>query len=151
MGCKFLKFIRYLALASLVAFAPAGPALSAGDAASEEGDETDKGLFVTLDPLIVPIIENGVVRRHVTLQLQLEMADLESDRLLQRRYHHLVDAFLSELYALMSMRYVRERGMDIDFFRQRLQLRADKMLGKGAVKGIYVRDVMERVPLRTGT
>ncbi len=151
MGCKFSIFLKCLALVGLLLAAIAGPAMAGSDADAKESSEGEKGLFVTLDPLIIPIIENGVVRRHLTLQLQLEMADLESDRRLQKRYHHLVDAFFSELYALMSMRYVREKGMDVEFFRSRLQLRADRLLGKGAVKHILVRDVMERVPLRTGT
>ncbi len=148
MGCKPLIFIRSLLFACLLLAVGFSPSFAGSDPEAEEGSDNGKGLFVTLDPLIIPVIENGVVRRHITLQLQLEMTDLEADRRLQGRYHHLVDAFFAELYALMSMRYVREKGMDIEFFRKRLQLRADRMLGKGTVKNILVRDVMERVPVR---
>ena len=115
-------------------------------AESEEG-AAEKGIFVTLDPMIVPVIANGVVERHLTLQVQLEMRDIESDRRLQKRFPKLVDAFLSELHALMSMRFVREKGIDVDFFRTRLMMRAEALLGEGAITEILVLGIDKREPV----
>lgn len=146
-----LTGLKALALASFLSAVGLATAWAGSDAETEEGSEsgTAKGIYVTLDPLIVPVIADGVVRRHITLQLQLEMKDLESDRRLHVHYPRVVDAFFGELYALLSMRYVREKGIDVEFFRQRLQLRADSMLGKGAVKNIIVQGIEQRRPVRT--
>ena len=90
------------ALVVLLLGAAYSPAWAGGAAATEsEEGAVQKGIYVTLDPMIVPVIANGVVQRHLTLQLQLEMRDIESDRRLQKRFPKLVDAFLSELHALM--------------------------------------------------
>lgn len=117
--------------------------------AESEEDLLNKNIYVTLDPMIVPVIADGVVRRHLTLQLQLQMRDIESDRRLQKRFPKLVDAFFTELYALMSMRFVREKGVDVEFLRARLMMRADALLGEGAVKEILVLGVDKRRPPRT--
>ncbi len=160
MGWTDLVSRKCLALIAAVLIGAGSPALAESpaegkssasaenDDAPAEGSEGATGIYVTLDPLMVPVIDNGVVRQHLSLQLQLEMNDLQSDRLLHKRYHRLVDAFFSELYSLLSMRYVRERGLDVEFFRKRLKLRADRVLGKGAVRDVLVRDVQERTPMR---
>ncbi len=141
--------LRVFALVALLFGAAEGPSWAGGGAEPDAEDaDASKGIFVTLDPMIIPVIADGVVRRHLTLQLQLEMRDIESDRRLQRRFPKLVDAFLSELYALMSMRFVREKGVDVEFFRARLMMRADALLGEGAIKEILVRGIDKREPAR---
>lgn len=138
---------KAIALVALLLGAAYSPAWAGGAAATEsEEGAVQKGIYVTLDPMIVPVIANGVVQRHLTLQLQLEMRDIESDRRLQKRFPKLVDAFLSELHALMSMRFVREKGVDVEFFRARLMMRADALLGEGAIKEIYVLGIDKREP-----
>ena len=138
---------KVAALLALLLGAAHVPAWAAGAAATESKEgAAQTGIYVTLDPMIVPVIANGVVQRHLTLQLQLEMRDIESDRRLQKRFPKLVDAFLSELHALMSMRFVREKGVDVEFFRARLLMRADALLGEGAIKEIYVLGIDKREP-----
>ena len=138
---------KAIALVALLLGVSHGPAWAGGEAATEsEEGAAQKGIYVTLDPMIVPVIANGVVQRHLTLQLQLEMRDIESDRRLQKRFPKLVDAFLSELHALMSMRFVREKGVDVEFFRARLMMRADALLGEGSVTEIYVLGIDKREP-----
>ncbi len=149
MRHSIITGLKVFTLVALLFGAAEGTAW-AGSAAESDGEEAgeSKGIFVTLDPMIIPVIADGVVRRHLTLQLQLEMRDIESDRRLQRRFPKLVDAFLSELYALMSMRFVREKGVDVEFFRSRLMMRADALLGEGAIKEILVRGIDKREPTR---
>ena len=138
---------KVVALVALLLGVAQSPAWAGGAAATEsEEGVLQKGIYVTLDPMIVPVIANGVVQRHLTLQLQLEMRDIESDRRLQKRFPKLVDAFLSELHALMSMRFVREKGVDVEFFRARLMMRADALLGEGAIKEIFVLGIDKREP-----
>lgn len=149
MRHSIISGLKIFALAALL-FGVAEGSAWAGSTPESEGEDAaeSKGIFVTLDPMIIPVIADGVVRRHLTLQLQLEMRDIESDRRLQKRFPKLVDAFLSELYALMSMRFVREKGVDVEFFRARLMMRADALLGEGAIKEILVRGIDKREPAR---
>ena len=138
---------KVAALLALLLGAAHSPAWAEGESAAEsEEGSAETGIFVTLDPMIVPVIANGVVERHLTLQLQLEMRDIESDRRLQKRFPKLVDAFLSELHALMSMRFVREKGIDVEFFRTRLMKRADSLLGAGSITEIFVLGIDKREP-----
>ena len=137
--------LKVAALLALLLGAAHSPAWAEGDAATEsEEGAAETGIFVTLDPMIIPVIANGVVERHLSLQLRLEMRDIESDRRLQKRFPKLVDAFVSELHALMSMRFVREKGVDVEFFRTRLMMRGDALLGAGAITKIFVLGIDKR-------
>lgn len=142
------KALALIALLLVAVDRPSGAESEAAEKSAE--DMLNKSIYVTLDPMIIPVIADGVVRRHLTLQVQLEMRDIESDRRLQQRFPKLVDAFMSELFALMSMRFVREKGIDVEFFRDRLMMRADALLGEGAVKEIFVLGIDKREPASAG-
>lgn len=100
--------------------------------------------YVTLDPFIVPLIREGVVTRHLTLAIKLEVRDDESLAELEGRIPELRDAFLSELYGLYSLRYVQEHAEELDFTKQRLIKAGNSLLGREVVTGILVTGIQVR-------
>jgi hypothetical protein len=100
-------------------------------------------LYVTLEPLVVPVIENGTVTRHLQIALSVEVAGLSGDARLRNALPRVVDAFTTELYGLMALRFVREGGVDMPLVKQRLLLAASRELGDGVMTDILIRGVEE--------
>ncbi len=105
--------------------------------------------FIKVDPIILPVIREGQVTLHVTAVVVVELVDpmpLEDLRTFSLR---LRDSFLSELHGIYAIRYVQERGFDLPIIRERLGLAAERVLGAGTVKTIFLEDIDRRTP-RTG-
>ena len=101
-------------------------------------------LFVTLDPLVLPVIRNGHVVEHITLGLQLEVLGLDSEIRLRDNLPKLRDAFVTELYGLMGLRYVQEKRGQLPLVKERLQLVSDRVLGPGVVRNVLINGIDNR-------
>lgn len=100
-------------------------------------------VFVELDRMMLPIIEEDQVVEQVTLKVTLELDRSEQEQVLLVK-RHLHDAFLAELYGLMAKRMVRELGDPKSFLERRLAAVGDRLLGPGVVKRILVTEVVRR-------
>ena len=70
-----------------------------------------KPIFVPLDPpLVISLIQEGEVTHHVTMQLNLMLADDDNLDETTRRMPVLRDALLTEMHNLFSLRLVRNAG-----------------------------------------
>ncbi len=56
------------------------------------------------------------------------------------------DTLLSALHSIYSIRYVQERGYNSRIVRERLSQAAERVLGVGMVKGVWLQDISKRVP-----
>jgi len=107
-------------------------------------------LYVSLEPLIVPVIENGTVTEHLTVSISVEVAGLAGDAALRNAFPRVVDAFTTELYGLMSLRFVREGGVELPLVKERLLLAAERELGPGVLTDVLIRAVDTVRGQRTG-
>lgn len=98
-------------------------------------------LFVSMEPLIVPVIENDTVTEHLTVSISVEVAGLAGDAKLRNAFPRVVDAFTTELYGLMSLRFVREGGVELPLVKERLLLAAERELGPGVLTDVLIRGV----------
>ncbi len=100
-------------------------------------------VFVELDGMMLPIIEEDQVVEQVTLKVTLELDRSRQEQvLLVKRHVH--DAFLAELYGLMAKRVVREMGDPKPFLQRRLATVGDRLLGPGVLERVYVSEVVRR-------
>lgn len=99
-----------------------------------------------LDPIVLPVIREGQVTIHVTAAVVIELTDSLTEAELREVSEPLRDAMLSELYGIYSMRYLQERGYNIPIVRRRLNLAAERVLGEGTVKSVWLEDIGKRVP-----
>jgi hypothetical protein len=98
-------------------------------------------LYVSMDPLVVPVIENNVVTHHLTISISLEVAGQAASEKLREGMPRIVDAFNSELYGLLAIRFVREGGLELPLVKKRLLVAGERELGPGVVTDVLIRGV----------
>src|SRR3546814_2328957 len=87
---------------------------------SSDGCSSDL-VFVSVDPpLVISLIQQGEVTHHVTMQLNLLLADERNLDATNRRMPLLRDAMLTELHSLFALRLVRDAGFESALVKQRL-------------------------------
>lgn len=97
--------------------------------------------FVDVDPLNVTVIEGNRLRTVLQISLKLEVATEKDSIFVQRRMVRFSDAALRDLYDFLP-RLLREVDrIEIALLKDRLQLIADKIFGKGMVKGVLIQSV----------
>ena len=133
----FSRALAVLCLAGCIA--AAAPALASSEAAKPSGP-----VFVKLPPIILPVFNGNTVARQagVTLALELNEGKAESDIEPQRR--RLVDAFISDLYAMFEERHDEDRVIDAALIKGRLGETAARILGPGIVREVLIQQAFER-------
>ncbi len=135
-GCLAAGLTIGLLCAGLLA-APAA-AQSDEDATEEEETEEDavptgKYIFIKMDPLIAPVLDERSIRGNITLVLKLQVINGAMEERIRIRLPKLSDAFLNYLYRYGSS--AASTGvMQLDAIARSLQRLSDKLLGKGEVK-----------------
>lgn len=121
-----------------------GPFAPQSDVAATEPDKpAEPPRFLDMDPLVIPIFAEDRVVAAIQIQLKLETKGVANEDLLNRMKPRLGDAFLSDLYAFIP-RLVQKGGqLDVLAIKQRLQLVADKVVGKGKVDSVLVQSVTD--------
>lgn len=108
---------------------------------AEKAEEKPEPVVVNLDPLLVPVIENNRVTYHLTLAISLEVAGPEGDQKLQEAMPRVIDAFNTELHGLLSLRFVREGGVELPLVKQRLMVAGERELGPGVITDVVINAV----------
>src|SRR3546814_16114006 len=87
-------------------------------------------VFVSVDPpLVISLIQQGEVTHHVTMQLNLLLADERNLDATNRRLPLLRYAILTELHSLFALRLVRDAGFESALVQQRMLAISDLELG----------------------
>ena len=101
---------------------------------------------IKLDPIVLPVIREGQVTLHITAVVVVELAESTELENLRALSAPLRDTLLSALHSIYSIRYVQERGYNSRIVRERLSQAAERVLGVGMVKGVWLQDITKRVP-----
>ncbi len=106
-------------------------------------------VYVPVDPLLViSLIQEGEVTHHVTMQVTLLLHDDFDAGMTYQNMARLRDAFLTEMHSLFALRMVRNAGFESLLIKQRLMQICDRLLGKGIVAEILLREIERRQPRR---
>jgi flagellar protein FliL len=131
-------------LALLLGFS-ATTARAASDSPSGKGEAVPNGpLFVKLPIFQIPVIERDRVTRRVSVAVALELVQGMTQDNVTPKQPLLVDAFLSDLYAVFSQRANSSRVADGRLIRTRLQQIADRILGPGVVRQVLIEQLFEQ-------
>jgi len=104
-------------------------------------------VYITMEaPLVISLIQEGEVTHHVSMEVVLLLPDNFDAGMTQQNKARLRDAFLTELHSLFALRLVRKAGFESDLVRQRLLGVCDRLLGKGVVSQIILRELERRQP-----
>ena len=118
------------AWAILAALTIAWPAASL---AQGSGSTKGKLLLISLDPLAIPIVDNGKIKGKITISLKLHLLDPEVEADVRKLTPKLKDALLNYMYrygASSSARGVLKLNTIMD----QIQSMTDKQFGKEKIK-----------------
>ncbi len=123
---------------SLAAFPAVAQSVEDAEEEGEEGTEeapehTGKFIFIKMEPLIAPVLDERTIRGNITLVLKLQVINGAMEERIRIRLPKLSDAYLNYLYRYGSS--AASTGvMQLDAIVRSLQRLSDKLLGKGEVK-----------------
>ncbi len=124
-------------LAVLLAFALLGDPALASPKKKESGGAAaavEVQRFVTLDPLVAPIISSRRVRGRMELYLVLEIRDQEKGPEVMRKMPRLEATFVTVANDYASSLGLPTKRLDIAYVMKRLQSAADRLFPPGTVK-----------------
>lgn len=143
-GVDFRSVLRVPALvillgASLLLWSPLAiaqsdtPEAEEGEETTEEGGDkkpVGKHVFVNLEPLVSPVLDDRSIKGKITIVLKLYMLKKGIDEKVRQRIPKLNDAYLNYMYRYGSS--AASTGvMQLDSVLATLQRLTDKILGKG--------------------
>ena len=128
------KRVIQVTLAVLLAFALLGNPALASPKKKESGAAVEVQRFVTLDPLVAPIISSRRVRGRMELYLVLEIRDEEKGPEVMRKMPRLEATFVTVANDYASSLGLPTKRLDIAYVMKRLQSAADRLFPPGTVK-----------------
>jgi flagellar FliL protein len=100
-------------------------------------------IFVTVEPITVPIIRDGQLSHHVQVDITLEVSNEEARALVVEEMPRLRDAFIAQLHALLPLRRGTEEGFRADYYKPRLMQVSERIVGPGQVQAILIQGIFE--------
>ena len=98
---------------------------------------------VNIDPLIMPIFEDGTVRRFLVLELSFEVYQPNGGLIVQSQLPRLQNAFLTYILSLQA-NGLNDKLTDLRFLKDRLMRVTTDVVGPGVVHDILLKNVFER-------
>jgi flagellar protein FliL len=139
-----LRF-RAIVISSALALSLLLPGLPAA-AAEHGGGEKPAGdgpVFVTLNPIVLPVFEGNKVTRRASIGLALELEKGKSEADVEKLRPKLIDAFITDLHDLYEERRHEPRIIEPSIVKPRLQETANRVLGPGIVHDVLIQSAME--------
>ena len=101
-------------------------------------------VFVDMRPITLPVIERDRVTRQVGILLTIELAEGHLKQEATEKDRELTDAFITELYRVYGARAGANRVVDEKLLKTRLLATADRVLGRGVVQAVLIRQLVEQ-------
>lgn len=109
-------------------------------------DPVDSVRSIGIEPIVLPILQEGQVIQHLTLVLKVELSGPEEKEHIKKLRPRLRDSLLKALHGIMAFKHVNARDDIPPIVRERLRKAADDVLGQGRVKAVLVLAMSRRVP-----
>jgi len=115
----------------------------------EESDEPreqvrpENTTLIDLDPLTIPIFEDGDVDRFLVMDVLLEVEFGENQAFVNQQMPRIIDAMITHVHALASLD-ISPGISDRQFLKERLLAKLDEVLGEGVVVNILFQNLFER-------
>ncbi len=109
------------------------------------GLNVDKTSYISLNPIIVPILGDNGEAQLVTIMISLEVPNSEAETKVREQKLRLVDAFITDMYGVLDNNHLLRNGyVDVARMKQRLSKISDKVLGEHIVSSVLVKGVQQR-------
>lgn len=116
-----------------------------GEATQAVAPTTPELLYVHLNPIVVPIIDEKGVTQIITLVVSIEVPDAASEAKVSQNKIRLTDAFLTDMYGVLDQnRLIRNGFIDVEKMKVRLNKISKRVLGEEQVSGVLLQAVQQR-------
>jgi flagellar basal body-associated protein FliL len=106
-------------------------------------DEPDPPIFLTLDPMVIPIFQGDKLNTNIQLTIQIEVGKKDAPEM-RKRMTKLKDALLRDLMGFVPRHLRDHKELDIDILGRRLMVIAERAVGKGLVDGVLIQGILDR-------
>lgn len=109
----------------------------------DERPSPDQTTLIELDPISIPIFEDGDVDRFLVLHVLLEVEFGPNQAYVNEQMPRIIDALITHVHALASLD-IKPGIADRQFLKERLLAKLDATIGKGYVIDILFQNLFER-------
>jgi hypothetical protein len=124
---------------------PFAPKVASADSPDEakKSSRVDPPRFVTMEPVVVPILQNDRVAATVQIEIQIETTQSRESQL-NKQMTRLTDAFVTDLKTFVP-RHLRDHPqVDTEVLKKRLAIIGERAIGKGLFDAVLIQNVLER-------
>lgn len=129
---------------------PAEAALVEGaipEAPAHEEKSAENAIFVQLDPLTLPILDESGANQIVSLVVMLEVSSEENADKVKKLTPRLKDAFIQDMYGVLNRKASTNDGvLQVGTIKKRLNDISDRVMGEDVVDDVLLQ-VVEQRPL----
>jgi len=104
---------------------------------TEDKTKTDPIDFISIDPLVIPIIQGNSVAATIKLELKIK-AKLEFKNKIHREMTRLKDAYIRDLHSFFPRLMSDQTELNIDALKQRLKEISNRVLGAGVIISVEI-------------
>lgn len=123
--------------------AKAGAEDGAAKSKKPQDKEPDPPIYLTLDPMVIPIFQGDKLNTNIQITIQIEVARKDAPEL-RKRVTKLNDALLRDLMGFVPRHLRDHKELDIDILGRRLMVIAERAVGKGLVDGVLIQGILDR-------
>lgn len=108
-----------------------------------EDPKPENTTLIDIDPLTIPIFEDGDVSRFLVMDVLLEVEFGEKQAFVNQQMPRIIDALITHVHALAALD-IAPGIADRQFLKERLLAKLDETIGKGYVVNILFQNLFER-------
>lgn len=137
-------FTAVMACAIMIAQSPFAMASAGGGEKPKEGEVTGP-VYVELDPLLLPIIDDQGISQQVSLIVKLELKDPAKSEEIKAIMPRIVDAFVQEMYGTLSTNtsFMSNGVLRLDLVKARLKETVGKVVEHGEISDVLLQVVQQ--------
>ena len=112
--------------------------------AEEETPQSEEAKFLSvgMEPLSIPIIQDGKVRLNLQIEIELKTTEQQEPNLKQQ-LPILKDAYISDLFSFIPRQLRKSKKLDKDTLERRLQIVGKRAIGKEKIKAVVIKSYSE--------
>lgn len=113
--------------------------------AKKGGHGEEEVVFVEMDPLILPIVDNSGVTQVVSLVIALEVPNKEMAKEVETLTPRLKDAYIQDMYGVLN-KYAAMKGgvIQVSMIKERLNKITHDVMGEDRVNDVLLQVVQQR-------
>jgi len=144
--------VLFLLLFSSVAMAAGGekkqathPAGEGAPKASESGGLGGSKVYVSIGPIILPVITDDGPQQIVTMIVSLQVNDTNDSDKVRQQLPRLIDSYMRALYGKLDSNSMRNGVvLDVDFVKRKVTKATEEIMGKGVVEDVLIQAISQR-------